>query len=487
LKRVTLTPAEVARKGAISVPEPIEAVLVGAGQRGYEAYGPYALAHPEGLRFVAVAEPDERRRARFAQAHHIPAERQFRSWTDLVARDRFAEAALVCTLDPLHTAPAVALLEAGYHTLLEKPMATTAPDCVRLVQASEGTGSLLMICHVLRYTDFFARLHEILGSGRLGEIITVEQRENVVYWHMAHSFVRGNWRRADEGNPMILAKCCHDLDILFWNLGPVERLSSFGSLSHYRSENAPSRAPERCTDGCPHQETCAWYAPRLYAELIPLMHMARRSHDTAERLGATLYLDHRPAVNLARKLIPRLEHAFDYQGWPVSVISEDARPEARLNALCTGQYGRCVYRCDNDVVDHQVVSMEFASGVTGVLHMHGHSYEDSRTMRYDGSQATLRGMFSHTGWRLEIHDHHSGKAETLSSVKRLQGHGGGDEGLMAAFVDTVRRGQAEPLTSARASLESHLLAFAAEQSRLARGAVVEMADYRGAAEKLSSP
>jgi predicted dehydrogenase len=170
----------------------LTAVLIGAGSRGYGAYGPYALAHPDEICFTAVAEPHEARRARFAQAHTIPAERQFGTWEDLLARGKIADTALICTLDRLHAAPCVAALEAGYDVLLEKPMATTLADCVQLVRTAERTGRLLQICHVLRYTAFFSALHEIVTSGRLGEIITVEHRENVVYWHMAHSFVRGN-------------------------------------------------------------------------------------------------------------------------------------------------------------------------------------------------------------------------------------------------------------------------------------------------------
>jgi len=458
--------------------KPLEAVLIGAGNRGYEAYGPYALRHPDELRFIAVAEPHEERRARFARAHNIPPERQFRTWEDLFALGQIADAALICTLDRLHVEPTVAALEAGYDVLLEKPMATTVEDCVRLVQTAERTGRILMICHVLRYTPFFSKVHEIITSGRLGDIITVEHRENVAYWHMAHSYVRGNWRNRETESPMILAKCCHDMDILFWNLGPVKRLSSFGSLIHYRAENAPPGAPERCTDGCPYEEECPWFAPRLYLEIIPLMHNARHSRAMLERLIASLYLDHPMLMKVARRLIPPLDAALDYRGWPISVISEDTSPEARRRALETGPYGRCVYHCDNNVVDHQTVNMEFESGITGVLFMHGHSHEEGRTMRYDGTRATLRGRFTMIKSEITIHDHLTGKTEIIVPAGTLYGHGGGDVGLMAAFVRTVREGRAEPLTSARASLESHLMAFAAEQSRIQGGAVIEMDAYR---------
>jgi hypothetical protein len=254
---------------------------------------------------------------------------------------------------------------------------------------------------------------------------------------------------------MILAKCCHDMDILYWNLGPVRRLASFGSLTHYRPENAPPGAPERCTDGCPAAEECPWYAPRLYLH--------------------------------------------GHTGWPVSVISEDPSLEARRRALETGPYGRCVYYCDNDVVDHQTVNLEFQSGASGTLFMHGHSHEEGRTMRYDGVRATLRGRFSYgLGDSIEIHDHLTGRVEEIDpsgggpladgSLGDLGGHGGGDAGLVAAFVRALRPepGSAGGLTTSRESLESHLMAFAAEEARV-EGGIVSMDEFRQRAESFSAP
>ena len=467
--------------------QPLTAVLIGAGNRGYAAYGRYALAHPDEIRFIAVAEPRHARRARFAQAHAIPPERQFHTWEDLLAQGQIAEAALVCTLDRLHVAPTIAALEAGYDVLLEKPMTTTLAGCVRLVQTAERTGRLLQVCHVLRYTPFFSTLHKIVTLGRLGDIITVEHRENIVYWHMAHSFVRGNWRDSKIESPMILAKCCHDLDILYWNLGPCVRLNSFGSLVHFRAENAPPGAPERCTDGCPVADDCPWYAPRLYLDLVPLMHVARHSPAALERLGATLALDYPSLVSVARRLAPGLETVFDYRDWPVSIISEDTSPEARLRALQIGPYGRCVYRCDNDVVDHQIVNMEFESTASAGLVMHGHSQEEARTMRYDGTRATLRGKFAYgLGDSIEIHDHLTGRVERI--VPRglkgdAGGHGGGDEGVIAGFVRAVRDPSCA-LTTARESLESHLMAFATEQARV-NGTIVYMDEFRRRAEAVT--
>jgi predicted dehydrogenase len=419
--------------------QPITAVLLGAGNRGYHVYGPYAQQVPDELRFVAVAEPNQIRRERFAWAHNIPAEHQFANWEDALAKGQIADVLFNTTPDQTHYASTLAALQAGYDVLLEKPMATRLDHVVDLVQMAERAGRLLQVCHVLRYTSFFSALHAILASGRLGDIITVEHRENVVYWHMAHSYVRGNWRNLASSSPMILAKCCHDLDILAWNMGrPVEKLQSFGSLIHFRPENAPAGATLRCTDGCPAADECPFDARRIYLNLSP-------------------------------------------DEWPAAVLSEDGTAAGLRRALETGPYGRCVYRCDNDVVDNQTVAMQFAGGTSVVLFMHGHSYEEARTMRYDGTRATLRAKFDHHSGSIEVHDHVTNRHEEVEIPATASGHGGGDFGTVRSFTQAAR-GLGQPQTTARESLESHLLAFAAEQSRLNDG-VVDMGDFRRRAER----
>jgi predicted dehydrogenase len=434
---------------------PLELVLLGAGNRGARAYATYAFTHPNEVRFVAVAEPDPIRRRRFAADHDIDDDRCFADWRDLVDGGQMGDAALITTQDQMHVAPTVAALEAGYHVLLEKPMAHTLAGCVELIQTAERTGRILQICHVLRYSPFWRALHAVLTSGRLGDIITVEHRENVAYWHMAHSFVRGNWRNERESSPMLLAKCCHDLDILTWNLpSPVKQLSSVGSLMHYRAEEVGPEIPLRCTDGCPVEANCPFSAIGIYLDLRPFP--TYRAEAAAGRFDLE-----QPAV------------------WPFTILSHDLSRQGRLEALQTGPYGRCVYRCDNDVVDHQVVTMQLENGTSVVLVMHGHSQDEHRSMRYDGTRATLRARFG-TPSEITVHDHLTGEVEQIPLGEAQSGHGGGDHGLIADFLAAVR-GEIPPLTSARASLESHLLAFAAEEARRQQ-VVVNMPDFRRRAE-----
>ena len=466
------------------MPEPIKALLFGAGARGAEAYGPYALTHADEIKFVAVAEPDLVRRERFARDHKIPAKLCFETWDEALAAGVMADVVINCTQDQIHRESAIAALAAGYDMLLEKPIANTIGDSLSIILAAEQQNRYLQICHVLRFTDFFQKVRQILISGRLGQLITISHRENVSAWHMAHSFVRGNWRREDESSPMILAKCCHDLDLLQWFVGSAAiRLSSFGSLIHFRPENAPEGAPTRCTDGCPVERSCSFYAPAIYVDLEPFKYVLSQSSFPPYKLAGELSLRRPELTTPISILIPRLRALKQYTGWPRSVISNDPGDEgALLKALQEGPYGRCVYHCDNDVVDHQIVLIEFEGGITASLTMHGHSQEEGRTLRIDGSKATLLAKFSLNRSFIEIHDHRTTHVERIDFPNNLEnvGHGGGDFGIMKDFVQVIN-GFKEPTTTARESIESHFMAFAAEAARL-NGEVIIMDDFREEAE-----
>ena len=416
----------------------VNIAIIGAGQRG-EGYANYVAGHPYEAQIVAVAERDPERREKFRELHHLSAEHCFADWHDLLAQpvqETRVDAVLVCTQDRQHYEPALAALNAGYHVLLEKPMSPDAQECVKLGQRAQEVDRIFSICHVLRYTTFFSALKRLLEDGAIGRLVSIVHNENIAFWHYAHSYVRGNWRNTYESSPIILAKSCHDMDILLWLVGTdCRNLSSFGSLSYFTAENAPPGAPLRCLDGCPAAQDCAYYAPRLYLT------------------GAT--------------------------GWPVSVVSVDTRMPAVLKALAEGPYGRCVYHCDNDVVDHQVVTMEFTNGVTAVFTLCAFTQDVSRTIKLMGTKGQIEGIVDRTTNRIEISEFATGKHEvmTMPSEGGAQGHGGGDAGIMRDFLHLVRQGgQERGRTSAAVSVQSHLMAFAAEESRLTRQ-VVNITDF----------
>jgi predicted dehydrogenase len=407
-------------------------VVVGAGDRG-TMYAGFARKFPRRLRVVGVAEPREFHRNRLAKTHRIPAENVFADWRELADRPRLADAAVIATQDAMHAAPAIALAAKGYHILLEKPMAPNAEDCRRIVRAALEAGILFAVGHVLRYTVYTRKVKELVASGAIGEVVNIQHLEPVGYWHQAHSFVRGNWRNSRQSSFMLLAKSCHDLDwISHIMAAPCRRVSSFGSLNHFRPDRAPAGSADRCLD-CPVEPTCPYSAKKIYLERV--------------RQGQT--------------------------GWPVSVLTAEPTEASVLEALREGPYGRCVYRCDNDVVDHQVVCMEFDGGRSATFTMTAFNTGGDRRTRIFGT----RGMLEGDGSTLWHSDFLTDKTEAIrpgvaSDGTIVSGHGGGDYGLADAFVTAVANNDPSAiLTGPRESLESHLMVFAAEQARLERRVV----------------
>ncbi|MFG1693969.1 Gfo/Idh/MocA family protein [Nonomuraea sp. NPDC049309] len=399
--------------------------LVGAGDRGTK-YTRYATMDGR-ARLAAVAEPDPRRRDALLAEH--PDALAFDDWRALAERPRLADAVVIATLDADHVEPAVRFAELGYHVLLEKPMATDLEDCRRIVAAAERSGVLFAVCHVLRYTTYTRQVKDVLGSGRLGEIVTIEHLEPVGWWHHAHSYVRGNWRRADQATFMLLAKSCHDLDWLTYVMGRrVTRVSSFGGLKHFRAENRPPGAADRCLD-CAVAAECPYDARRIYA----------------------------PYVGEEKR-------------WPLSVLTDDPTEAGLLRALREGPYGRCVYACDNDVVDHQVVSLDFDGGATASFTMTAFSPMSHRKTRIFGTRGYLEG----DGATISVTDFVTGAVEVIETNPPADGHGGGDQGLIAAFLDALTGDDPAAILSApQESLHSHEIAWAAEESRLT-GTVVTL-------------
>lgn len=409
-------------------------LVVGAGDRG-TGHARYALRHPDRARVVAVAEPLPVRRERFAAEHGLVGDAAVADWRQLVSRGRIADAVLICTLDRDHLEPALAFAAQGYHIMLEKPMALDDESCRAIVDAVEKAGVILAVGHVLRYTPYTRTLKALIDEGRIGDVVSVQHLEPVGHWHQAHSYVRGNWRRTDEATSMLMAKSCHDLDWLQYIVGePPARVSSFGRLTHFTPANRPQDAADRCVD-CPVSGDCAFNAVRFYGD----------------RLAAGKH------------------------GWPLSVVLDTFTEQALDDALRTGPYGRCVYACDNDVVDHQVVAMEFAGGATATFTMTGFTEMANRRTQIFGTRGEIRG----DGRMLHIHDFRTGVTEEVDTLptgdmSASGGHGGGDEGLMDAFVAAVAAEDPSLVSSGpRESLLSHLSVLAAEHARQT-GTVVDV-------------
>lgn len=424
---------------------PVTVLIVGAGSRG-QIYAQFARQHPERMRVVGVAEPRAFQREHTAQSYGIPPENVFSDWREAASRERLADAVVVATQDAMHVGPVEAFAPKGYAILLEKPLAPGPADCRRIVAAIQKHGNLFAVCHVMRYTPYTRLLKRVLDSGAVGEVVSLEHLEPVGYWHQAHSFVRGNWRNAAQSSPMLLQKSCHDLDWIRHVMGRgCTRVSSFGSLKHFRAEERPEGAAERCLD-CAVEASCPYSAKRIYLRHLESGHT----------------------------------------GWPLDVLTPEPTPESVTQALRDGPYGRCVYACDNDVVDHQVVNMEFAGGQTASFTMTAFTRMRSRETRIFGTRGELFGdgryvrVYDFLSEQTSSHDSEAaadGSGGNDGSI--LSGHGGGDEALMASFVKAVSSGdQSLILSGAGESLEGHLMVFAAEQARL-EGRVVALEELRG--------
>lgn len=412
--------------------QPTTAILIGAGDRGARAYAPYALDHPNELNITAVAEPNDERREKIKQEHQLSQENCFSSWDDIFAAKKRAEIAIICTMDQQHFEPTMKALELGYHVLLEKPMSPDPKECIAMEQQAETYNRQLTICHVLRYTDFWSTIRNVIAEGTIGNVASLQLNENVEIMHMSHSFVRGNWANKEKSSPMILQKSCHDMDIIRYVLDKqCERISSYGSLMHFRRENMPEGAPLRCLDGCPAAQSCPFHAGRYY-------------------LG-------------------------EGRGW-ARKFTEDTSNEGIINALYETDYGKCVYQLDNDVVDHQVVNMEFEGGTTATFSMCGFTREQTRMVQIMGTKGEIRGNMEEN--QISVYDFLTKQETVIKFNHPTGGHGGGDQGIMRDFLFDIKQSdERESTSSASTSLSSHLMAFAAEESRLNKGDSIEMDQF----------
>ena len=412
--------------------KPVTVVLVGSGARG-ELYASYALEHPDLMKVVAVAEPRREYRDTVVRQHDIPGNRVFDSWEELLEQPKLADAILVCTQDNMHRDPAIAYAEMGYHILLEKPMSTSPEECYDIVNAAKKNNVIFSVCHVLRYTRYTQKLKEVLASGVIGDIISMQHLEPVGYWHQAHSFVRGNWNNEQKATFMLLAKSCHDIDWVSYIMdSPCIKVSSFGNLSHFKEQNKPKGAADNCLD-CTVESGCAYSARKVY-------------------------LEGRSSENFLKIITPA-----------------EPTEENLTRALKEGPYGRCVYSCDNDVVDHQVVNFEFDGGKTVSFTMTAFTEMADRKTRIFGSKGCIEG----NGEEIKVLNFVTDEATIypitkLESNTRLTAHGGGDYYLMKSFVEAVATGdQSNIVSGPDETLQSHMIVFCAEKSR-SEGRVVSL-------------
>jgi predicted dehydrogenase len=399
--------------------KPVTAITLGAGNRG-NVYGNYAAKYPEHLNIVGVAEPIEVRNERYRKLHDIKRKNCFTTWEHVFEQPKFADAIIITTPDDLHYGPCMAALKMGYDILLEKPIAPTEQECRDILGLAQRTGRIVAVCHVLRYAPYFIQLRELIQNGSIGELVSIQHFEPIEHIHMSHSYVRGNWHNSKTTTPIILAKSCHDLDIMRWMIGkPCKKISAFGDLKWFRAENKPAGATARCMDGCAIEKECPYSAMKIY------------------------YRDRQRT------------YVFD--------LPEDQskQGDAILEYLKTTNYGRCVYQMENDQPDHYVSAMQFEDGITASFSMEAFTSYHGRRTRIMGSHGDIVGDMS----KYEHTNFFTGEKKEWKMT--TDGHGGGDWNLVADWVQAVAKQDSKLLTSSiDASVESHVMGFLAEKSRL---------------------
>ncbi|WP_369752845.1 Gfo/Idh/MocA family protein [Flavobacterium sp. WC2409] len=399
--------------------KPVTAITLGAGNRG-NVYGNYAIQYPEHLKIVGVADPIDIRKERYSEKHSIPAENCFVTWEDVFKRPKFADAIIISTPDNLHYGPCMKALSMGYDILLEKPIAPTEKECRKILALAKKTNRIVAVCHVLRYSPYFIKVRELIQKGSIGELISIQHLEPIQHIHMSHSYVRGNWHNSKETTPIILAKSCHDLDILRWLVSSsCEKITAFGDLKWFKKENTPVGATPRCTDGCAVEKECPYSALKIY------------------------YRDRQRT------------HVFDL---PTEV---EKQGEAILDRLKTTNYGRCVYQMDNDQPDHYTTNLQFSNGVTAAFSMEAFTSYEGRRTRVMGSHGDIVGDMS----QFTLTNFLTG--EKTEWQQNSDAHGGGDWNLVSDWIQAVSQQNAGLLSSSiDASVESHIIGFTAEKSRL---------------------
>lgn len=412
--------------------------LIGAGNRGQA----YTNQMTDGrYKVVAVADPEESRRNYIKEKHSIPDDMCFENWEQLLSEPKLADIAIIATQDNMHYAPAMKAIEKGYNLLLEKPIAPTAKECADIERAARGKGVKILVCHVLRYSPLFKKIKELINNGKVGKVMSIHHSECVGNRHQSHSYVRGNWRNTAGSSNMLLAKSCHDMDIIQWLTGSkCTRVHSFGSLTYFTKENAPEGAPEKCIDGCPHADTCYYNAVKLYLD----------DKENCWFRGAA-----------TKKVNP---------------TDEDVEL-----ALRTTSYGNCVFRSDNDVVDHQVVNLEFENGAVASFNMCAFN-KMGRYIRVMGTNGEIYGDMSRK--HIEYYDFSTREKteipvlDSTGSNSLVGGHGGGDSGIVNTLYEYMANGlESDILSEIGISTDNHMIAFAGEESRLT-GKVIDVEKFK---------
>lgn len=415
----------------------LSAIIVGAGHRAL-GYASYAKSHPDLMEIVGVADPSKQRRDNVAKQFNLDPSRCFESAEELASQPKFADFIINGTMDHQHVATSLPLIEKGYDMLLEKPFATNEEEMWELVEAAKRKGSKIAICHVLRFAPLYAAIRQQVADGVIGDIINIQATEHVSYHHMGTGYIRGKWNRTDYcKSTMLMAKSCHDLDLIAWMKSGIKPVSvcSFGNNFQFRPEKAPPNSGTRCLVDCPIEKDCLYSAKKHY-------------------------IDH--------------PNRWSFYVWDSLEHIENPTIEDKIESLKTSPYGKCAWKTDMNVVDHQSVAIEFEDGCTATLNMVGGCAKPSRSIHIIGTRGEIQSYFESSKFVIRHIDPRPGHEFSEQTIDlniigdmtgAHGGHGGGDSRLVEDFLAYLSGNKPSiSTTSIEDSVAGHLMGFCANRS-----------------------
>ena len=411
--------------------------ILGTGSRGAESYGRIMMSHSDMYKIVSICDISKEKVDKYQKLFNLDEKNCFTDEYEFF-KERRSDCLVLATMDEDHVRQCIKAFELGYDVLLEKPISAKIDELYSLLEAQKKYNCKAMVCHVLRYAPIFVKVKELLDQKVCGDIVMIDSIEQVCFWHQAHSFVRGNWRNSDETSPMILQKCCHDFDLLqYYANSKCETISSIGSLNYFKEENQPDGAADRCTL-CKYKDTCTYSAYRFYI-------------GEWKNIGS-------PA-----------------NGWPYNVITNEVplTEEKLYKAIETGPYGRCVFKCDNNVVDNEIVMMRFENGINANLRMTAFTPVGGRIMKFYCTNGEIELLDAEEKIKVTKFYEDPEIIDMKAINESGHNHGGGDAGIIQSFYDMLS-GKSAIETSLSKSVESHLMALMAEKSRLENGKLIEV-------------
>lgn len=411
----------------------LTASVLGFGDRS-QIYSKYALKHPDQMKIVAIVEPNDIRRNLAKDLFHLAEEQCFSDYNQFIAKGKIADFVINGTMDKIHIETTMPLLPLGYDVLLEKPITSDKKQLQELLAASKKYGNKIVVCHVLRYVEFYKSIKQLILSGEIGEVRHIETSENVGVAHASISFIRGKWNNEKKcGSTYMMQKCCHDTDMICWlnNKTIPKSISSQGSKSYFIGSKAPKGAGTRCLVDCEIEKECPYSAQKLHIE-------------------------NNPMINYVWDCIQKLP--------------EELTLEERIESLKTNNdHGKCIYKTDSDIVDQQMMTILFEDGSTAYHGLISSCARAGRRIKVYGTKGEIEGFSEEYQYTVRLYNSHTilydERVVKLAEDADAGNHYGGDTRIMNDLLHVLNNEKPSVSTTLLDdSIFAHLCVIAADEA-----------------------